>query len=1074
MSLISQIKTLRVGDDGKKKRTSLMSGIQSLKKEREPVMPTPEVPEEDPRIVEAREIMGRIAEQQIPQEQKGLWSKIKSVLTSPGELFKAVTEPKPRMEFKVGEFIEEEEKAPPIPTVEAAELEEKKRKAREIVTKKPTPIVREDPPVIQAITRLQDEIDKLKPEWLKAGLASITPESPEQAIEEGFIPIRQRDGTYTYVDPLAVGEMKNISRLAKNYLSKALRKGKPEVAKQAKRIMGKLTSETSEKVADDLMRQMKDLSKGKIPTPRIKPPIREARLIEEVAEEVVEEVPTPRKPIKPEFPKLKEIPIDERPSTIERITGKEIRPIKKVANIRLDKFNTSDEIAEQIAKSSRGVKLAKVTNKELLEMSNALDTTPEKLMNKWKRNKILTKEEALTADRLAIKQAENVINLQKKVQQKPLDVKLKAQLEQELLLSRGLQEMAAGNRRQAGQLVQQYRMIRDILTDPQRTLQEIQKILGDDFNKLTDELAKINLEDRAQVVRFIQKYKRAGFFDKVYEFWINALLSAPTTHIVNMTGNALYSAFRPIIKGVTAGLDFATSGAGKFRPREVYLGEAAADIVGMQSAFREGISRALEILKNGIDYSLITKLEDIPAAAIKGKKGEAIRLPGRFLVAMDEFFKAINHSGAMNAMLYKEAKRAGMKDLREIAEYIGKAKKNPTPEMLEKATQIARKYVFQSELGKSGQALMGVRRKVPGARIVLPFLKTPINITKEGLSLTPLNIYKVLKKGLSREEKLEAAARATIGVFVTAGLYNMVMDERVTGAAPRKKNERDAFYRSGKQPYSIKIGDKWYSYARFEPFATMLSFITDALTEAKENKEANPINMLQGAALSIASNLQDKTFMRGISDLYNAIAGVEKYGTANSAKRYINKLLASGVPSAVYYTARLKDNVLRNPEGAKETIMARVPGLSEKITPRRNVWGEKIKRGDSILGTATGFYTSKEKPNKVDNAIQEIGFVMGFPQQSINIPKEVMEQLGIPEDRKSIKLTNKEYDTYVKVAGKLTYKAFDQIIGSKQWKAMNSIEQDKLLTRTAQDIRRTVRTFMLEDILKARAKDLTK
>ena len=81
--------------------------------------------------------------------------------------------------------------------------------------------------------------------------------------------------------------------------------------------------------------------------------------------------------------------------------------------------------------------------------------------------------------------------------------------------------------------------------------------------------------------------------------------------------------------------------------------------------------------------------------------------------------------------------------------------------------------------------------------------------------------------------------------------------------------------------------------------------------------------------------------------------------------------------------------------------MARVHGLSEKITPRRNVWGEKITR-DNKFSVATGVYISKEKFDEIDNELGELGYIMGFPSKTIKIPKEMAEQLGIREENRNI------------------------------------------------------------------------
>ena len=50
----------------------------------------------------------------------------------------------------------------------------------------------------------------------------------------------------------------------------------------------------------------------------------------------------------------------------------------------------------------------------------------------------------------------------------------------------------------------------------------------------------------------------------------------------------------------------------------------------------------------------------------------------------------------------------------------------------------------------------------------------------------------------------------------------------VTGGGPKDKQLRQEMMMTGWQPYSFKIGDTYYSYARIEPLGSLFGMAADA------------------------------------------------------------------------------------------------------------------------------------------------------------------------------------------------------------------------------------------------------
>ena len=100
---------------------------------------------------------------------------------------------------------------------------------------------------------------------------------------------------------------------------------------------------------------------------------------------------------------------------------------------------------------------------------------------------------------------------------------------------------------------------------------------------------------------------------------------------------------------------------------------------------------------------------------------------------------------------------------------------------------------------------------------------------------------KLAKGGAERDEVLGrllfgSSVMTTVGILAGGG--------NITGAGPTNPNERRALMATGWRPYSLKIGDAYYSYNRFEPVGILFGIAADmqeignyVFNESEKNKE---------------------------------------------------------------------------------------------------------------------------------------------------------------------------------------------------------------------------------------------
>ncbi len=509
-------------------------------------------------------------------------------------------------------------------------------------------------------------------------------------------------------------------------------------------------------------------------------------------------------------------------------------------------------------------------------------------------------------------------------------------------------------------------------------------------DKLIDDLQKTDFADPKAVQKIIQKYHKASKADMLYEAWLNGLLSAPPTHMANMISNTITAIAKIPETGITAMLEGRNP-----------IKEMSSETFGVVQGIKEGTRAFLTAWKTGEPSDMWGKVETSHLKAIPGKTGEVVRMPTRALTAEDEFFKSVVYRAELNRQAYVMASKEGLKGdalAQKTAEYLD----NPTRDMLDKAHQEALYRTFNDPLGKAGNTIMKLRNDVPGMKYIVPFIRTPANIAKYALERTPFNIGKILKDyhegKLTAEEMRGEMAKPIVGGLISSTILLLANEGMITGGGPKDKSEKEMKYRTGWQPYSIKIGDTYYSYNRLEPYGTVIGMTADLYEMALSGKDDKKAKELAGQiATSFARSLSSKTFLQGISSTVDAISDPVRYGES-----LLEKTVGSVVPSVVGKTAQSMDSTMRQVESPLDAIKAKIPGLSETLLPKRDIWGRPIERQMSPTERfITPLPTSQAKPDIVDKELERLNLHPSMPAKKI----------------RGVELTDEEYDQYAQRAG---------------------------------------------------------
>ncbi len=570
--------------------------------------------------------------------------------------------------------------------------------------------------------------------------------------------------------------------------------------------------------------------------------------------------------------------------------------------------------------------------------------------------------------------------------------------------------------------------------DDTQTLARMTELTSQVYGNDIETIARaIDANDNiAGVTKTAREYTQSKVLGTVNELFINSILSGVKTQVVNASGNALFQTM------TTAELHVAAV-IGRFlnSQERVLLGEAQAQLWGQISGIKEGLLLFGQALRTGKSIDEVNKLELPYPKAISaqnynldesGPVGRAVDFMGtilrapteRGLTAFDDMFKAIAYRGSLARQAYADAAAQaanGGVDNQQFADLVRQGMENASAEAMQKAEAEALYATFQNPLGPVGREFQGLVNKVPGLKVIIPFIRTPTNLFKAAfVERTPLGVFSQrirddIKAGGSRRDL--ALARMSMGTSITAVFAAKAASGQITGGGPTHPEARRLWLAAGNQPYSVKSVDPqgnvhWQSYQRAEPISFLIGSVADYVEAGQfaddEDLFDDPKAMSAPMAMvaAIAENTMSKTFLTGLSDAVKALDDPERFW-----KSWTDRLAGAMIPysSLRRDLSRIQDPMIREAWTLNEKLRrdSGIPGMSEGLPPARDSFGDiRFHQSGTFLGVLSPFPDSIEYTDPVR---REVGRVMQATNRvPISRPRRQIE---------GVKLDVHEFEQYI-------------------------------------------------------------
>lgn len=719
--------------------------------------------------------------------------------------------------------------------------------------------------------------------------------------------------------------------------------------------------------------------------------------------------------------------------------GEQFKPQDFETYINFSKIDAPDQVqfaigkmAEAMKGSVNEAKRGVITQDATKKMADDMGMTVADLLER-RKGQPLNAEEALAARQLWTASGEELVRLAKAASGPNAGDLDQFAFRRAMAVHSAIQNEVLGARAETARALAQWKIPAGGGIEKARAIQQVMAAAGGpaDTKEMARRLSILAQEgaDSGAIARFAQKGWGATSIDAIKEVWVNGLLSSPKTHMVNTfsnTGVALQQIYERAVAGGIRGL---VGGEG------VKAGESIAMVHGLKSSIRDAFRMAAKSLKTGeTGYAFnkvdVTHTNSISAEAFRMSQetsagrfvdflGHAATVPGRLLGAEDEFFKTIGYRMEVHAQAFRQATSEGLSG-NDFALRMRDLVNDPPEHIRINAADAAMYSTFTNEVGWFGKAIMNLRNSGSpigqlGVNLVLPFVRTPTNIARYTFERTPfaplVGQWRAdIAAGGARADL--ALARMSTGTAIMLTAMDYANDGVVSGAGPSDNTQREALLRSGWQPYSIKAGDKWYSYNRADPFGATMGFAA-SISEAVNNGEINQEDMdewQEVMAMSIASVSQvviNKTYLSGVSNFVEMMSDPKRY-----SEGYVNNLVASFTPFAALSTGveTAVDPTQREANSPWQAVEARIAGLSSKLPPRRDLWGAPIVN-QSGLGRVYDFMSPaavrQQDVAPIDREITRLG----------NGPQRIAKHTTFDGVSISFKQYPEVYDEYVRLAG---------------------------------------------------------
>ena len=541
-----------------------------------------------------------------------------------------------------------------------------------------------------------------------------------------------------------------------------------------------------------------------------------------------------------------------------------------------------------------------------------------------------------------------------------------------------------------------------------------------------------------------------------------SMLFNPKTQIRNVMGNAVITPVNMFSDSVSAGIDKLISKKTGIRTT------GNLNIKSYAKGFGKGLYESYNDFKKGINTRNIAgnRFEVSEGKNFNNKGlGKALNRVDNLLSFMldagDRGFYEATFTNSINNQLVLNNTTEVTQDMIDIA----------TTEALQRTWQDNNAYTqtvltirnaLNGKVGKRKGMSYGV------GDVLIPFAKTPANLTKAIVDYSPVGLVKTLTSDAIKLKNsfengqytpqlqhkfVQNLGKATAGTFLYVLGYALAQAGVITGEVDEDKDVKNFMKNSlGINSYSIKIGDKSFSYDWAQPIATPFAIMANYVKYSNDNPEASAIDKAINAMNIGTEQLLQQSFMESLNTVLNG-SGT----TLENLSQAVLELPSRAIPTFSKQIADMVDSTQRTSfeydepiQRAVNSVIAKIPFASKTLPASIDTLGNEIKKygGDNNV-----FNVFLNPANMNKGELSKAG------EEIYNIYKETGDNTIFPRTApyyinnkgEKVTMTARERSEFQKISGSYVEDTLSGLLNNKDYKKLSNEEKGKLINEIVSD-----------------------
>lgn len=396
---------------------------------------------------------------------------------------------------------------------------------------------------------------------------------------------------------------------------------------------------------------------------------------------------------------------------------------------------------------------------------------------------------------------------------------------------------------------------------------------------------------------------------------------------------------------------------------------------------------------------------------------------------------------------------------------------NHTTEVTQEMIDIAHEEALSrtwNDNNKYTKFVLGVRSGLNNIKlggyglgdVLIPFAKTPANLTKAIVDYSPVGLvnsltkYKVMNNAIEtgqftakmQHDFVQTLGKATAGTMLYVLGMALAKAGITSGESDDDKDTRDFIKNTlGINSYSIKIGNKSFTYDWAQPIAAPLSIMAN-IENSKRNKEQALLEGIVNSLDTAGSILLEQSFLSSINDVLSDNAGVVS-GIINE----VLELPSRAIPTFSKQIVDLTDTTQRQTyeydkplQTATNKIKAKLPGLSKTLSPSVDTMGREILRYGGKNNIFNVFLNpANVNTENISESASEIYRVYKVTGDQTIMPRVTPYYIN-QKGEKTI-LSTKERTEYAKVSGKIIEDNIKLLLKNSNYVKLEDEEKSQII-----------------------------